>query len=217
MDILFLVLGTLIWLAIPCIEYGVLGGKVALFIAIMVLFFVFVIAYGILSVYKYFMAKLNCIVQNKIVEWDNGFVYKNKSVLTEFIFCGIFGILVGTVMIIKGISYLPSLCGAVGGAFVSFGWVLLGTKRIDKIKNGVQGFFLSHVGLIYNGKAEYFNGTTKGILSAEEKDGYLVLEILCKKKTETLKVQIPDDKKDDVNKFIADMKDFFNENKQKTT
>lgn len=210
MDIMFLVTGLLCGIAVPIINSSSLGAKGVAFWIIMVLFFAFVLAYVILGYAKSRCAKISYIAANKIVAWNTGEKGKKKSLIPAGVICILSGILLGVYFFVLNAGYLTALLSALSLAFIAFGWYLMGQKRIKNKFSEYPDFLLSHGGMIFKGKAELFDGATKGILNAETDKNFLCLDVLRKKQQEKISLPIPEEFMGETEEFIKDMKEFFN-------
>ncbi len=209
MDIMFLITSFVCALLIPLTNRPVFGAKGTLFFIIMILFGMLVLAYAILSIAKFQMAKYDFLFAKKIVSWETGEAKEQKhSKLPYMISCAC-GAVTGCFLVFKETGYLCALLGALAVAFAVLGWWLMAIKRVSAKKAQMPGFVLSHQGIIINGKAEVFNGYSKGITHASDENGTLKLTVLHKKEEAVLSFEIPDDKKQDVDDFLKDLKAFY--------
>lgn len=210
MDLLFLFTGLVCGVLVPVLNGSLLGTKGVIFWIIMVLFFAFVLAYVVLGYAKSKCAKINYIAANKIVAWNTGETGKKKSLVPAGTVCIVSGTALGVYFIVSGAGYLTALLGALSLCFVLFGWYLVGQKRIKNKLNEYPDFLLSHGGMIFKGKAELFDGATRGILDAKTENNSLCLDILRKKERERISLPIPEENRAETEDFIKDMKEFFN-------
>ena len=208
MDILFLLTGCIFSFIVPIVNLNVLGFKGFVYCFIMILFSILVLAYTILSIYKYKISKIDYLKSKTIVSWDNGKPDTKNSRL-PFIISLVSGLLLGIFVYFNSIGLLNSILLSLACAFIVLGWWLMGRKRLENKINSTDTFLLSHTGIIYNGKVEIFNGFSKGITSAKKEDNYLILTILKNKKQTELKFIIPSDKTDAVTSFLKDMNEYF--------
>ncbi len=210
MDILFLVTGFICACVTPFLHYDVLAFKGTLYFLILIVFAFFVLAYAILSFYKFKIAKIDYLNAKKIVSW-NIEQPEQKSSKIPYVFSLIFGIALGVFLAIKQVPFTSNLLLCLALAFTCLGWWLMGIKRFINKKNELDNFVLSHVGLIYKNKTSIFNGYSKGIVDVKIYENQLQLNILNGKKQETIKLDIPNDKKAEVDAFLVDLKEYFSQ------
>lgn len=208
MDVLFLLTSFICAIIVPCIHYPILQFKGLAYSFILILFVYVVFAYVILSVYKLKIAKINYLDSKRIVSWDTN-DEKNES-KKPYVFSLIVGLLFGIFVYFKGIGLFSAILFSLACAFAVLGWWLMGIKRLQSRLNDCGCFLLSHIGIIYNGNIEVFNGYSKGITSAKKENDYLILSILKNKAENELKIKIPENKIADIDIFLNDLKEFFN-------
>ena len=86
----------------------------------------------------------------------------------------------------------------------------MGIKRIENKLNETDSFLLSHMGIIYKNKVEIFNGYSKGVTSAKRENNTFVLTLLRKKEEKEIKIDIPEDKIEEVDTFLKELNNYFN-------
>ena len=207
MDILFLLTGFICALIVPLININFLGFKGFLYCFIMIIFAFVVLAYVILSVFKLKISKIDYLKSKSIVSWDVD--YEKKSSNLPYILSLIFGILFGIFVYFKNIGLIASILLSLACAFTILGWWLMGINRINAKFLEINSFLLSHMGIIYKGKIDVFNGYSKGITEAKRVDNTLILSILKNRKIEEIKLDIPSEKSEEVDAFINDLKNYF--------
>ncbi len=208
MDIMFLLTGFIFAVIVPIINVDFLGAKGLIYCFIMVVFSILVLAYPILSFYKFKISKIDYLKSKMIISWDNGIVESKRSNL-PYLTSLLLGLSIGVFVYFKGIGLLNSILFSLAGAFTILGWWLMGIKRYEKKIQSEDSFLLSHMGIIYNGKIEIFNGYSKGITTAKQENDTLVVTLLKNKKETELKFNIPEEKKDEVTSFLKDLTDYF--------
>lgn len=202
--ILFIILGIILSLISVIISYTEV--KAIIYFALLIGFFVLVIAYVTMSVAKLKIAKLDYLKNTSIVYWGEN---EKKAYKFPFILSGILAILFGCMLIVNGADYLHSLLLTLGLGFELCGWILVALKRYNEKNN--HAFILSHMGMLYNGKIRIFNGSTKGIIDCKSENGNLIITLINNKKEETVSVKIPQDKILEVDDFLTDLRSFFDE------
>lgn len=211
MDILFLITGFICACITPFLHYEILGFKGTVYFLILIAFSFFVLAYAILSFYKFKIAKIDFLNSQKIVSWNIEQTEKKKSTL-PYIFSLIFGIVLGAFLAIKQVPFVSNLLLSLALAFTCLGWWLMGGKRLYKKENETDNFLLSHIGLIIHNKVYVFNGYSKGITNVTSSNNNLNIELLNGKKQQSIIVEIPEDKKAEIDIFLADLKEYFSQN-----
>lgn len=212
MDVLFLLTGFLCACAVPLCDLAAFDGKSLAFYYIMAVFFTFVLAYVILSFYKYRMARLSFLKSQTLLSWETDEPAPAKKNLLPYILCCAFGLILGIALLFTDAGRWSIVLFSLAVAFISLGWVLMGQKRLKAKLQEIPGFLLSHMGLIQNGKARLFDGYTRGIKSMTRENHELILVILNRKTEETLRMIIPDGQADAVDAVIADVNAFMREN-----
>ena len=216
MDIMFLLTGFIFAVIIPIINIGFLGVKGLVYSLIMIVFSILVLAYTILSFFKFKISKVDYLKSKAIVSWDNGTVESKKTTL-PYLISLLLGLTLGVIVYFNGIGLINSILFSLAGAFTSLGWLIMGIKRYERKMQSTDSFLLSHMGIIYNGKIEVFNGYSKGITSAKQENDTLVITLMKNKKETELCFNIPEEKKVAVALFLKDLTDYFsgegNENK----
>ncbi|MBP5662470.1 MAG: hypothetical protein J6X30_04890 [Clostridia bacterium] len=208
MEWLFLVTGLFSAALLPVLAPTGFEPKALLYYALMVLFAEIVLAYGVLSYAKYRNAKLRYLLSRAIVSWETERPLP-KRLFLPYLVSLLFGILLTVLMRINGMDFLTTLLLSLAAAFSLLGWMLMAQKRILRALADAPSFVLAHNGMVNAGKAEVFNGTSRGVIKAGEADGNLCLTVLRGKKTEELLLPIPDDKRQAVTDFLTDMKEYF--------
>ncbi len=213
MYFLFILTGILLGAIIPAFNFDFLGWKGAAYYWIMLAFAIVVLGFMILSVYKSKISKYDYLAATTIVSWDTP---RNKKVFPRYAYyiSLLSGIVLGIVLIFNAVNFINSILLSLSCAFIVLGIWQLGFLRLNQKIESIDSFLLSHMGIIYNGKIEVFNGYSKGILSAKEENNTLYLNVLRGKQEETLEFKIPDDKLQAVRDFLEDLNKFFagNEN-----
>ncbi len=207
MDILFLLTGFVCAIAVPLLNLEFLGFKGFLYSFIMIIFAFVVFSYVILSVFKLKISKIDYLKSKTIVSWN--VEYTTKSSRLPYIISLILGILFGIFVYFKNVGLVASILLSLACAFTVLGWWLMGIKRLESKFSEINSFLLSHMGIIYKGKVDVFNGYSKGITEAKRKDNLLILSILKNKKNEEIKLDIPSEKSDEIDAFINDLKNYF--------
>ncbi len=208
MDILFLITGFLFALIIPLLNLSFLGFKGFLYAFIMIIFAIVVLAYVILSIFKFQISKIDFLKNKVIVSWNAPTEEKKKS-KAPYVLSLVCGLLLGILIYFKSFNLIISILASLACAFTVLGWWLMGINRLNKKLDETDTFLLSHLGMIFNGKVDVFNGYSKGITSASKKDNKLVLNILKHRKETEFVIDIPDNKINDVDEFLKDLKEFF--------
>lgn len=209
MDILFLITGFICASIVPFLNIDVLGFKGTVFYFIIVLFAFFVIAYVILSAFKFYITRIDYLANKTIVSW-NVPAEEKKQIKFPYFISLTAGLLFGIMLAVNSVALLTNILLSLACAFTSLGWLLMGIKRLNLKKESIDNFVLSHMGLIYNGKATVFNGYSKGFLNVKKENDNLVICILENKKEKQLSLNIPENKSADVDAFLLDLKDYFN-------
>lgn len=209
MEILFLLTGLLCAVLVPIANLTLFGIKGVFFFLIMALFISAVIAYMTLSIAKFFIAKLDFLRSSTIVSWNLPQKDNKKTSFLPYCISAAAGITVGIFLRIQRVDVTSTLLVTLAVAFELLGWWLVAQKRVQTKLQEVPDFLLSHMGLIFNGKMSVFNGYSKGITQVEAKDNTLSLSIKKRKQQFTLRLDIPSEKTDDVQAFIADMNEYF--------
>ncbi len=194
---------------IPLTRLSLFGAKGTLFFVIMILFGMLVLAYAILSIAKFKMAKYDFLLAKQIVSWETGERQDEKQTKLPYVISCACGAVSGCFLVVKETGMLCALLGALAVAFAVLGWWLMAIKRVNAKKAQMPGFVLSHQGLIINGRAEVFNGYSNGITHAANVGGVLKLTVLRKKEENVLSFDIPDDKVSQVDDFLKDLKEFY--------
>lgn len=210
MDILFLITGFICACITPFLHYEILGFKGIVYFLILIAFSFFVLAYAILSIYKFKIAKIDYLNSKKIVSWNIEQKQIRISKIT-YLLSLLFGIGLGVFLAIKQVPFLSNLLLSLALAFSCLGWWLMGIKRLNSKKNETDNFLLSHIGLIYNNKISVFNGYSKGIIGVNSENNKLNIELLNGKQQQTVTVEIPNDKQAEVDVFLVDLKEYFNQ------
>jgi hypothetical protein len=197
---------------VPILNFSALQIKGLIYFVVIILFLVIVVAYVFLSAYKYKIAKIDFLNSNKIVSWN--IEIEEKSSKTEYITSLIAGICLGVVLAVNGVFIVYNILLSLALAFIILGWWSVGKKRLQSKRNETDNFILSHMGLIYGDSVDVFDGYSKGILSVIREDNVLKISILKRKKQEEIIINIPDDKIADVDTFLKDLKEHFNNNEE---
>ena len=205
MDILFLI--TSFIFAIPLMNISFLGVKGFIYAFIMILFAFVVFAYVILSIYKLKISKIDYLKSKCIVSWNIEREKKNSKL--PYVISLISGLAFGVFVYFKNIGLISSILLALACAFCVLGWWLMGIKRLECKLNETDSFLLAHTGLIYKDEICIFNGFSKGITSAKKENSTLVLSMLKRKKNTEIKLNIPENKINDVDEFLKDLNEFF--------
>lgn len=208
MDILFLITGFIFAIIIPIINIELLRFKGFLYAFLIIVFAIVVLAYVILSIYKFKISKIEYVKSKTIVSWNIP-SNENKRSRNHFIFSLIFGVLFGIFIYFKSFDLILSILSSLAFSFTTLGWWLMGIRRLNTKLNETDSFVLSHIGLIFNGKTDVFNGYSKGIICAEKINDTLILNLLKNKKEQQLKIEIPQDKIGDIDAFLKDMNEYF--------
>ena len=212
MSLLYLLTGFIFALIVPILNFSALQIKGLIYFVVIILFLVIVVAYVFLSAYKYKIAKIDFLNSNKIVSWK--IKIEEKSSKTEYIISLIAGICLGVVLAVNGVFIVYNILLSLALAFITLGWWSVGKKRLQSKRNETDNFILSHMGLIYGDSVDVFDGYSKGILSVIREDNVLKISILKRKKQEETVVNIPDDKIADVDTFLKDLEEHFNNNEE---
>ncbi|MBE7091674.1 MAG: hypothetical protein E7365_00630 [Clostridiales bacterium] len=209
MDILFLITSFIFALIVPIINYSLLGLKGIIYSVILILFILFVLAYSILSIFKFKIARIDYLLSKKIVSW-NAKTDNIKPQKTPFYIALFIGIVFGIVFSINSFNIISNILLSLSIAFACLGWWLMGIKRLEEKYKNIDSFVLSHVGLILGRKSTVFNGYSNGILSVKNDNKKLVINILQRKKEHSIVIDIPEDKIATVDAFILDLNEFLN-------
>lgn len=204
MHVLFILSGA-VCAAIAAI-LGSATPKELIYFLILILFFTFLLAFLVLSVAKFYISRIEFLNNTKIIAWGK-YVPKNRKF--PFVLSIVLGVIFGTLLIFQHVPYIYSLLLALALAFEALGLQICAIKRFDAANK--NAFVLAHMGIFFNNNLKIFNGTTSGITSCERLDNKLNLTILNKKKENQITVCIPSEKLDEVDVFLKDIKDFFNE------
>lgn len=207
MDILFLITGFICAISVPLLNIKLLGFKGFLYSFIMIVFAIVVLAYVILSVFKLKISKIDYLKSKTILSWN--VYYTKKESRLPYFFSLIIGIFWGIFVYFKNIGLLESILFSLACAFTVLGWWLMGKKRLQCKFIEIDSFLLSHMGIIYKGNVDVFNGYSKGITEAKRDENTLILSILKNRKDEKIKLDIPEEKSAEVDNFIADLKNYF--------
>ncbi len=210
MDILFLITGFICACITPFLHYEILGFKGLVYYLILVAFSFFVLAYAILSVYKFKIARIDYLQSKKIISWNIKSEAKKQSYI-PFVLSLIFGVCLGLFLAIQQVPFVSNLLLSLAFAFSCLGWWLMGIKRVNAKENTVDNFLLSHDGLIYNNTIYIFNGYSKGITAVNKENNKLNIEVINGKKQQTITLEIPEDKESEVDAFLVDLKEYFNQ------
>ena len=209
MDILFLITGFICAAIVPFLNIEFLGFKGTVFYFIMVLFAFFVLAYAILSVFKFHIARIDFLLDKTIISWNIPAENK-KQVRFPYYISLTAGLILGTILAVNSVPVITNILLSLACAFVCLGWLIMGIKRLNSKKLSNDNFVLSHMGMIYKDKVTVFNGYSKGIINVKKDDGKLVFSILKNKKEKRFSLDIPDNKTAEVDAFLTDLKDYFN-------
>lgn len=207
MDILFVITSFICAIIVPIINYQLLGLKGFVFSFILIVFALVVLAYAILSVYKLKISKISYLDSQKIVSW--GKYTEPERSKKPFVISLIIGLAFGILIYFNGSGLFSAILLSLSCAFAVLGWWLMGIKRYQHRLGEVGVFLLSHMGVICNGKTEVFNGYSKGITGAKREENLLVLTILKKKKENDFRIEIPEEKIEEVDNFLNDLKKHF--------
>lgn len=210
MDILFLITGFICACITPFLHYEILGFKGIVYFLILIAFSFFVLAYAILSIYKFKIAKIDYLNSKKIISWN---IEQNqmKNSRLPYVFSLMFGVALGVFLAIKQVPFSSNLLLSLALAFSCLGWWLMGIKRLKNKEKETDNFLLSHVGLIYDNKVSVFNGYSKGITNVNCDNNNLNIELLNGKKQQIITVEIPKDKQAEVYAFLVDLKEYFSQ------
>ena len=167
MDILFLITGFICACITPFLHYDILGFKGTAYFLILVVFAIFVLAYAILSIYKFKIARIDYLESKKIVSWNTTTDLKKQTKL-PYILSLVFGVCLSVFLGIKQVPFLSNLLLSLALAFTCLGWWIMGIKRLTNKENSIDNFVLSHEGLIYNNSVNIFNGYSKGIVAVNK-------------------------------------------------
>lgn len=178
--------------------------KEFIYFLLLILFFTFLLAFLVLSVAKFYISRIEFLNNTKIVAWGN---YSPKKRKFPFVLAIALGLLFGALLILQRAGYVYSLLLALALSFEMLGWQICALKRFDASNS--YSFILAHMGAFIDGKLTIFNGSTSGITKCEKEDTKLNLTILNKKKESLISLEIPNDKLDEVDVFLKDMKEFF--------
>lgn len=214
MDILFLITGFICASITPFLHYEILGFKGTLYFLILIAFSFFVLAYAILSNYKFKIARIDYLNSKKIISWNIEQNDKKKSKI-PYLFSLAFGVILGLFLAIKQVPFATNLLLSLAFSFSCLGWWLMGIKRLHNKEKETDNFLLSHMGLIYNNKVSVFNGYSKGIIGVNCENKKLNIELLNGKKQQIITVEIPMDKQSEVDAFLVDLKEYFSQNGNK--
>ena len=209
MDILFLLTGFICACIVPFLHYDFLLFKGTAYFLILIVFTFFVLAYTILSIFKFKIARVDYLLSKKIVSWQMETKTKKPSII-PYVFSLFFGICLGVFLAIKSVTLLSNILLSLALAFTCLGWYLMGVKRYNNKINETDSFLISHMGLIYNNEVYVFNGYSKGITSVKKEDKKLHLDLINGKKQSNIIVEIPDEKLAEVDAFLIDLKEYFN-------
>ena len=153
------------------------------------------------------ISKIDYLKSKTIVSWMVDFTKTTSKVpytLSLFL-----GIVFGVFVYFKNVGLIESILLSLACAFTVLGWWIMGEKRLELKQNENDSFILSHMGIIYKGKVDVFNGYSKGITEAKRIDNILILSVLKNRKCEEIKIDIPEEKSEEVDNFIKDLKDYF--------
>ncbi len=209
MDILYLLTGFVFALVIPIINIEFLGLKGFIYSLLIIIFAFVVLAYVILSVFKLQISKIDYLKSKTIVSW-NVTEQKKKETKRTYILSLLIGLIFGVFVYFKSYNLVISILASLACAFVNLGWWIMGIKRLDSKLNETDHFLLSHVGMIYNNKIDVFNGYSKGIINAERAEKLLILTLIKNKKQSEFRIEIPEEKINEVDDFLKDLSDYFN-------
>lgn len=209
MDILYLLTGFVFAFIIPLINIEFLGLKGFVYSLLIIVFAFIVLAYVILSVFKLQISKIDYLKSKTIVSW-NVTEQKKKETKKTYILSLLIGLIFGVFVYFKSYNLVISILASLACAFVVLGWWIMGIKRLDSKLNETDYFLLSHVGMIYNNKIDVFNGYSKGIINAERSEKLLILTLIKNKKQSEFKIEIPEEKINEVDDFLKDLSDYFN-------
>ncbi len=209
MDILFLLTGIICACIVPFLHYNFLLFKGTAYFLILIVFAFFVLAYAILSIFKFKIARVDYLLSKKIVSWQMESETKKAS-RVPYILSLFFGILLGAFLAIKSVDLLSNILLSLALAFTCLGWYLMGVKRYNNKIKETDSFLISHMGLIYNNKVYVFNGYSKGITGVKKENKELHLDLINGKKQSNIIIEIPDEKSAEVDAFLIDLKEYFN-------
>lgn len=209
MDILFLITGFLCAALTPIINFDFLGSKGILYSLIMIIFAVVVLAYVILSIYKFYISRIEYIESNIILSWDIS-VESKKSSKLPFAISLLAGIVLGIVLTLKGAGAVNSILLALACAFTVLGWWIMGQRRLDNKKSSLPTFVLSHIGIIYGNRIIVFNGYSKAVTAVKRDGALLKLNIINGKENYELDIDIPNEQISAVDDFLEDLEKHFN-------
>ncbi len=209
MDILFLLIGLLCALLVPVFHFTLFGIKGVFFFFIMALFLSAVMAYMTLSIAKFFIAKLDFLHSNTIISWNLKEKTEKKASSLPYGISAASGLLVGIFLCVQRVDVTSTIFITLAVAFELLGWWLIAQRRVQDKLNEVPDFLLSHMGLILNKKMSVFNGYSKGITQVAVKGSKLSLTVKKHRREDTISIDIPADKMEDVQNFLTDMNEYF--------
>lgn len=209
MDILFLLIGLLCALLVPVFHFTLFGIKGVFFFFIMALFLSAVMAYMTLSIAKFFIAKLDFLRSNTIISWNLKEKTEKKASFLPYGISAASGLLVGIFLCVQRVDVTSMIFITLAVAFELLGWWLIAQSRVQDKLNEVPDFLLSHMGLILNKKMSVFNGYSKGITQVAVKGSKLSLTVKKHRREDTISIDIPADKMEDVQNFLTDMNEYF--------
>ncbi len=203
MSIMFLITGVVLFILVPVISPETFPENTGWFFIIMGFFFTFLLAYVTLSWAKMKIARVGFLERCKIVSWDTPKEYKKSK--TIYVFSLLAGLILGTVLVFQRLNTTACILCALSLAFILAGWLNMAQSRYVAHLNSLDGFLLSHMGLICNGRVYFLNGTRKGIRDVIFRQGNLLLNVKLGKKELDISLPVPEDQTENVCNFIEDL------------
>ncbi len=212
MSVLYLITGFIFAITVPILEFSQIGTKGFLYFLILIVFLIFMLSYVILSVYKFKIAKFEFLNSKKIVSWNiEDEPLKSKK---HYYLSLLTGVVFGALISVKSSNLVYSIMFSLALTFVVLGWCTMGIKRLNDKISSIDNFLISHMGIICKNKAQVFDGYSKGILSIKKENNDLKIVIKKGRKLENITVCIPDDKINEVEAFLNDLKEHLTNNEE---